>query len=76
MARHFVEIELVGSARTTLYRFFGRGEWKVKRRGKWTPINAIYIPAAAMQIAASQCQPVPPPFLSETDIAYLCGGNT
>jgi hypothetical protein len=71
MARHFVQIEIGKTA----YRFFGLGEWQIREVGKWKSINAIYVPGEALRIAASQCNPEPPPILTEIDIARLCGGR-
>jgi hypothetical protein len=75
MERPCVEIEVKGKRRKATYRFYGLGEWKVNFGECWEPIDAIFVPADALRIAASQCHPTPPPFLSELDIARLCGGN-
>lgn len=45
----------------TTYRFYGQGRWKVLDKGKsiadetWLPINAIYIPADLLSVAAKDC---------------------
>jgi hypothetical protein len=72
---HFVEIELIEKARKSVYRFYGQGTWKVWTENEWTPINAIYVPVEALQIAASQCRPAPQPVMTEIEIARLCGGR-
>lgn len=72
---HYIEIKTVGkiSADRT-FRFYGLGHWKEKRRTSWQVINAIYVPARALEVAAANCSPKPP-ILSERDIAQLCGGR-
>lgn len=73
--RHFVQIEYKREKIVGLYRFFGRGEWKVKDGRRWRTVNGIYIPADVLHIVASYCQPNPPPILTEMDIALLCGAK-
>ena len=73
--KHFVQIEITEKKVTTAYRFYGRGEWKKRDNRSWRPINAIYIPAEVLSVAAAQCSTAPPPILTEMDIARLCGGS-
>lgn len=73
--QHFVQIEYRREKTAVLYRFFGRGEWKVKDGRRWRTVNAIYVPGDVLGIAAAQCQPTPPPILTEIEIARLCGGR-
>ena len=70
--RHFIQIETVEKRRTTLYRFYGLGEWKMWSGKHWRAINAIHVPADVLKTAAAHCRPAPP-ILSETDVAALCG---
>lgn len=75
---HFVEIAAVKKRQTTTYRFYGRGVWKVKSSNGWVIVNAIHVPGCVLQVAASQCASEPPrhpSFLSEVEIARLCGGR-
>lgn len=75
-AVHFVQIEAVDKKTRTIYRFYGQGKWDVKDGRSWRPVNAIYIPARVLEIAAAQCSWEPPPrVLTERDIAQLCGGR-
>lgn len=73
MPRPFIEIEAKVKKDKILYRFFGRGEWKVQVGEKWKPVNGVHIPAEVLRIAADHCNPTPP--LTEIDIARLCGGS-
>lgn len=43
------------------YRFYGLGAWCVSTNGgqDWHPVNAIYVPAKVMRVAAEQCMPAP-----------------
>jgi hypothetical protein len=72
-ARHFVQIELVAAKSKTIYRFFGRGEWQKKDGRKWRTVNAIYVPAEALSLAAAQCAPAPA--LTKIHITKLRGGS-
>ncbi len=73
---HFVEIEAVRKKTKTVYRFYGRGVWKICDGDKWRTIDGMYVPARVLQVAAAQCHIDPPPLLlSERDIAQLCGGR-
>ena len=57
---HFVEIMATEKRRATTYRFYGQGVWKVKNGKEWRPINAIFVPAQVLQVAAAQCSSEPP----------------
>ncbi len=76
---HFIEIAATEGRVTTTYRFYGQGTWKVKDGDGWNSINAIYIPGPVLKVAAVYCEPPEalrhPSFLSERDIARLCGGR-
>jgi hypothetical protein len=71
--RKFIEVQCTKKKKVTVYRFFGLGEWKVKRYNKWEPVNGIYIPGDVLKIVAAQLHP--PPILTEIQIAKLCSAN-
>jgi hypothetical protein len=73
--QHFVEIKYTREKTVVLYRFFGRGEWKVKDGRRWRDVNGIYVPGDVLSAAAAYCRPTPPPMLTEIEIARLCGGR-
>lgn len=79
-AKHFIEIAATKPhAATTLYWFFGLGVWKVKDGDEWKTINSIYVPGRVLKVAAAHCEPAEslrhPVFLTEREIARLCGGR-
>lgn len=54
-----IEIDAIGRGARWTFRFYGYGRWAIKADHIWQPINAVFIPATVLEIAAAHCAPAP-----------------
>lgn len=55
--QHFMQIDVKKAS----YRFYGRGVWEMLVGSKYEPVNAIFVPAEVLHVAAENCHATPQP---------------